>query len=77
MIKDNENTKTNNTLIITIILVILLVAGGSIFFLFQDYNIQHSIGNAKRRFNYSLKGVIDNYESVYIVTISDVIVVYR
>ena len=51
MIKDNENTKTNNKLIITIILVILLVAGGSIFFLFQDYNIQHSIAISKQSKN--------------------------
>ena len=48
MIKDNENTKTNYKLIITIILAILLVAGGSIFFLFQDDNIQHRIAISKQ-----------------------------
>ncbi len=51
MIKDNENTKTNYKLIITIILAILLVAGGSIFFLFQDDNIQHRIAISKQSKN--------------------------
>lgn len=51
MIMDNEKTKTNYKLIITIILAILLVAGGSIFFLFQDDNIQHRIAISKKSKN--------------------------